>query len=193
MMKNLWFVSIVLCGACAGSTGPEGAQGTQGTQGSQGADGMPGVAGTAGVNGQRVIWKDANGTVIPNLVDLAGGLRLVDGNGVFWSFDAINEPVNRVSAFANADVYWANAGCTGSFYIRPLAQHISIQLYGVGVTVTRPDGVTSTAPATLSISSVTGCADVSQTISGLLPGSGHTIVTAPTVTATSPIHPELAN
>jgi hypothetical protein len=186
-----------------GATGAPGQPGAMGTMGQQGVQGPPGPQGPPGAS--AIAWADATGVVIPGVVlvpaQVGPEVMYFDEHGFMWKVDS--ETIS-VMPYSTSRAYYQSQNCTGPAYyevssgnpgaVRP---RMTFQVEGTGeVRVRNDDSIVSGAPL-CSFVYVGGCAQPSSNGAptceaiGVTPESQTTVVTAPTIQATPPLHPLL--
>lgn len=98
-----------------GSKGEPGEQGEIGEPGERGPKGTDGQPGLDGADGQGIVWRDADGAVLPILGVEEGGKSVIwrDGAGVLWNVDALT---GRVILPERVESIFTGNGCTGNEY-----------------------------------------------------------------------------
>ncbi len=100
-----------------GAQGPQGAQGVQGpvgptgAQGATGPQGPQGVAGVQGTPGNGVIWRDANGVEMTDIIYRENRPWFFN-NGVFWPLDPVEGYV--LGPTSVDEIYWQSPTCSGT-------------------------------------------------------------------------------
>lgn len=164
-------LSVSACGE-TGANGPAGADGVQGqagTRGEPGPAGQPGQAGAAGPSGDAggtgpqgdagppgprgqpgsgLVWKDANGAVVPILFhETVGGVggntwfHFADANGVIWAYVYETGQIGNSRPGTVSVVYESN-NCSGQGYVTPMPSRVTFAVNGLGGQFgALPDGV----------------------------------------------------
>ena len=183
---NRSLVYLLLAVGCEGAQGPQGDQGPPGPAGPQGEMGAQGEKGADGPTGPGEAWADATGTVVPGVRGRYYDYNptYFDVNGNLWAVNvetlALTPAVTNLGAPTTCSAGTVYNLCSGAVYpqgtgARLISPRVTFRASGNAEIRVRKD--TSTFPG--------GDCDPSCAI--LV--SDTTVVSAPTLIATAPLHP----
>ena len=105
------FLAACLVTACTGDVGEDGARGQMGSSGDVGSAGPPGT------DGEHLLWKDADGAVVPHafvLYDNGAFVMQALCDGAFYTVLPLTGELDL--AAVGPAIYFSATNCTGQTY-----------------------------------------------------------------------------